>query len=187
MKKKFKIILSIVCVIVLLFALGGCNNQQPDRYMYGVIRFEEVDGETYCIAYVPADYCGDIRVHIEVDYITYPENMQSGDLVKMTFSGNPQIQQGAKYQFFNPSPTKIEVLGSGLKIEKSGESYILSFPIEKVEGITENSAVIDLYTDQTLIYNIDNFYVTDSVVVATIEKNNIFNVLQNYGGNFIAR
>lgn len=187
MKKKFKIILSIACVIATLFMVCGCDRQVPDRYMYGVIRFEEVNGETYCLAYVPADYCGNIRIHLEVDYITYPEDINDGDLVKMTFSGNPQIMQGAVYQFFNPSPKTVEILGRGLKIEESGEDYLLYFPAEKVDGLTENSSIIDIYADEVLVYSINHFGVADNFITAVIGKNDIFKVLQNYKANFISR
>ena len=188
MKKRSKIILCFACILLTLVLLCGCNEGPKQKsYMYGIISFSETGEQKECFVYVPADYCGEVKLYLEIDKIVYPEGMKSGDLVKLTFTGNVQILQGKNSQFFHPAPESIEVMGSGLKIEESGESYKLYFPPEKVEGLTKSSTIINLYKGESIIYSINDYvYVGDKLLVV-INKADIFTVLQNYNERFVAR
>ncbi len=187
MKKWFKISI-VLCLAVITCLLVACRPQEQKKtYTYGVISFKEVDGKSACFAYVPAKYCGDIRIYLDVDYITYPKEMKDGDLVKLNFTGDMQIRELGSNRFFARSPDLIEICGSGVKIQESGEYYEFSFPSEKVESLTENSTIIDIYKDKSIIFSIDNFSIVNENIVAKIVKDDIFNVLGNYKEAFIAK
>ncbi len=187
MKKWFKISI-LLCMCIIACLLVGCGAQTPKKtYTYGVISFREVDGKSACYAYVPAKYCGDVRIYLDVDYITYPKEMKDGDLVKMTFSGDLQIRELGDNKFFARSPDLIEICGSGVKIQENGASYEVSFPSNKVGELTENCTIIDIYKDKSLIYSINNFSVVNENVIAKIDKDDIFKVLENYQETFIAK
>lgn len=187
MKKTLKISI-VICMVLVTCLLMACRPQEQKKtYTYGVVSFREINGETACLVYVPANYCGDVRMYLHVDYITYPKEMKNGDLVKLTFSGDMQIRQGAYNKFFARSPELVEILESNVKIQENGEYYELSFPSSKVGNLTENSAIIDIYKGESLIYSINNFSKQNENIVANINKKDIFKVLENYKENFVAR
>ena len=186
MKKNLKISI-LLCITVITCLLVGCGQTSKKTYTYGVISFKQVDGKTACFAYVPAKYCGDVRVYPDVDYINYPKEMKDGDLVKMTFSGDLQIRELGSNKFFARSPDLIEILGSGIKIQELSDCYEFSFPSNKVGKLNEKCTIIDIYKDKSIIYSINNFSISNENIVAKIEKDDIFKVLGNYQETFTAK
>ncbi len=170
--KTFRKITAVCLTLILALTLTACKYEEKTNPtdIYGVISFKEIDGEEAMFAFVPLDFCGEIRIYLSQSssssspYDSYSE----GDLVKMHFDDTPQIRDLGYFKAFWYAPNEITAIKKDIKLEKSGVDYLLNIPKILVNG--EVSDKVYAY-DQTLQKGVlDVLTVTESRIEIRLLK-----------------
>ncbi len=150
MKTLRKLTALFIC-LCLAITLSACNytEQTNPTEIYGVISFKDIDGEHGMFAFIPLDFCGEVRIYLsKTSSSSSPyESYQEGDLVKLYFEDTPQIRDLGSFQAFWYAPKTITVIKKGVKLEKNGVDYVLEIPSSLVDG--EISDKIYCYDGET--------------------------------------